>query len=358
MEGRLLKKWTVAKAFSNPTYSDGPRRLLKPYSNWSQVVASAFSNWSQVTISQPWCSDALRPVWVVFFVFFMFEFWLLTTGRLQAVCGCLFGSLFVRRPSSTLYIRWAGLQCVIEGVSHLLGTRSLVQGRLPYPCPVRCPPVDHAPPLPKPSPVRSDCGTAWHILGPAPHPHGRRWRRRTCACPILMHQGRAFRLVGTLNLPRGAREVRRLVLPMRHSPRKGALARRGPLAQYTPLTLRLKVDLVRAVPSALWRERSWHKRRSQHLDGLADRGCPAGPLVRGQHPCPGCRARGVHARLVGLSAVNAASCLPRTPWVEPASRGQLGPPSPSTMSQVGKAPRVLGAAAARPPMLSLQLGRP
>ena len=51
---------------------------------------------------------ALRLVWVVFFVFLVFECWVLTMGRLQTDVVCVERVLRERerRPSSTLYL-WA-----------------------------------------------------------------------------------------------------------------------------------------------------------------------------------------------------------------------------------------------------------
>jgi hypothetical protein len=48
---------------------------------------------------------ALPPVWVVFFVFLTFECWVLTTGRLQAVCVCfLVSSLIEKAQLRLIYV--------------------------------------------------------------------------------------------------------------------------------------------------------------------------------------------------------------------------------------------------------------
>lgn len=101
----------------------------------------------------------------------------------------------------------------------------------------------------------------------------------------------------------------RVVLPWPHGPRWGPLARHTSLTQH----LTAEGDLIRAVPSAVSRERSRRERQSWSYGGPNDQGCPSNPSVRRQYPYPGCRMRGVHARLVKVSAVNAAHAFPRSP---------------------------------------------
>jgi hypothetical protein len=155
---------------------------------------------------------------------------MLTTRCLQAVCECVWLRERERgRPRSSLYSWWAGLHCMREegasppgnGVPRVRSASLHVSH--PEPSGRSCSAASQAMSYSSESQCRLTCPRAstsspWQDMAQSYLRHAL----------VLMHRGRASRLVGTPGLPCGAWEVGRLVLLLLYGSSQGPLAWRNP----------------------------------------------------------------------------------------------------------------------------------